>query len=48
MWKKQHKKTRDTKLVKIRGILEKVNNVTNLRAALITPLTGESAGVAPK
>ena len=48
MWKKQHKKTRDTKLVKIRGILEKVNDVTSLRAALITPLTGESAGVAPK
>mgnify|MGYP000420311417 CR=1 FL=1 len=45
MWKKQHKKTRDSKLVKIRGILEKVNDVTSLRAALITPLTGESASL---
>ena len=47
MWKSQGKVIRDSRVVKIRGILECVNGVINLSAAKVIPLTGESSAVAP-
>ena len=47
MWKKQGKVIRDSRVVKIRGVLEVVENVINLVAAQVSPLTGESVSNAP-
>ncbi len=48
MFKAQGKILRDNKVVVIRGILERVDGVTNLVAATITPINANETKVAPK
>ena len=47
-WREQGKILRENKVVLVKGIVEKANNVINLTAALITPIATDETKITPK